>query len=525
MVYKPSIQLLVDWDGDGSYDHLRSDVYGDAFGVDLKYGIEVAVDQSIISFVSARGELELFNRGGRYSSEGPGAFDASALRKRQGMRVVLDGDVVWQGLVEPFQPADVPGDVQRALGRLRGSQYDELVEVREYVNQGGAQDDVLFQAALTAWGATRETLAVDASRVPQGQWQWYHTGDRSGAVIFEGSLRRFLSDFARWAIGYSYETWNGEIAFISRDRYRQRDRANPAPTPLVYRDVPPSSGNLFAAGSQDAGSGASAALDVLYPALRNYPRVAGVRNKLDGESLALQLQEHETFWVLNFDLAAGQSTNRLLRVEDETINQVINWRTTWTQTPSPDGNQVLAPAVAAASYTLSGSLKEVNVTVRNNSARSVTLSVTVQGQPYQVSSAGLIKAEDEASQAAYGVLDASDETPAWFYTPGQLQPATRRRTSQAQCDSLIAHAKDPVGFLRIGLPLWQESEALAKRVIALRVGQRVRVSLPSEATGDIAVREEMLVAALRYSYRLGRMPVVEVDLLSFPWGAVGWPPG
>lgn len=513
--YRPDLRWFVDWDDDQSFFagyaynsgapasgiNANADITDDIYGYDVKFGLEAAVAESQINFISARGEIELYNRDGRYSSEGPNAFDAAALRKRHPVQLrFVDPNPnarrnystrAWAGLAEPPQPVNIPGEHPRALMRLRGRFYDQLIEQKQYAQQGGLAADRLFRDAVEVyWGATMSRDPGD--RLP---WPNYY----SGSVDFEGSLRQWLSAYGRWAGGYPYEKKNGEIGFRTF-MHATRDTSN-----------------------AELGGPGSFLDETIYPALANYPRVAGVRNRLGAESYVVALGQSETFFVFTVSLAAGQFTNRLLTVEDSDVLSVSNWGSSWQQTPDPNqpNPAVLAPAVAAARYTTLGNQNQVNVTIRNNSAVTVTVTVTVTGRAYRLTQGATQLVENAASQASYGLRDASEEFPPWFLAPGLSR--SRYLTGEQQAKAIIDRMATPVRFVRIVLPGWLKEERqptiAARNLYQLGPGDRVHVTLPDEGTGyGSLTREPMIVAAVRYTGRIGRMPRVELDLLAYTWG-------
>ena len=454
MIYRPDTRWEVDWDGDGIFPSKpdpNSDITGDIYNYDTKHGAEIAVDQSSIRVVGARGQIEVFDRKGKYSSEGPNAFNPDGQRKRQMVRFRVDNITAWQGLVEPFQPVQVPNDHRRALARLRGKFHDRLGEQVEFTSIGGN---------------TLSSLLNDAAvgMLPQSRFN----NTPLGVITFTGSVRQFLSQAMTFEDGYAIENKFGNYLFYSARQLTTEG------TFLLDKD----------------------SYDVFYPLSEQYPRVDGVRNRMETNVRAVAAGNVETISTIRQSISAGDTLTRVVKVDDDSIINVQGWT-------SPVG--LREPAASISVFLSHERARQVTVAIRNNTPDSVPVRVGIQGVPYRITELGGFLIQRDASIASYGVRDATSEQPNWWSYAGE-----------SAANDILNRLDTPLQFARASLPGWQETKAQTDAIYGIGAGTPIRVNVESEEEGVPDLNLNMLVMSVRYVGQLNRMPRVEWDLLELP---------
>ena len=382
MTYRPVIEFQVQWDGTN-----WESVSGDTYNYDLKTGAEIAVDQQSIRVTGSRGLLELYNRGYKYSSEAPGAFNATALRRDNPARLMIDDVEVWRGIANPPRPAAIDFDHPRAIVRLQSKHYSDLTEYFEYTNLGTTTDSAVWNSVLSSRSVATSNNSFN--NVPLG------------VITFTGTLRQFMSEYSRATDTYIIERANGDWSAIN-------------PRSAAARGTEAISGERF---------------HIVKPLSEDYPRVGGVRNAAVTEVRAVTAQAEEDFFSVLETVAAGGTFSQTFVVDDDSIISISNWRAEKINDSQTD-----------LTVTISGSGKTVTVTLQNTTGASIDAGYQIKGTPSRISTIRQFSITRPTSITQFGRKE--DDIPNWLASTGL--PSLNQRLNRIQQPLHFIRAKIPI---------------------------------------------------------------------------------
>lgn len=454
MTYRPNLRFVAAWGGT-DYDGDYSDLEGDTYNFDLKYGSDIALEGLTLRVLGARGQVELFDRAGRYSSEGTQPFNADQLRRRTPIRLMADDVVVWQGNAEPPRPFRAPRDVPRSLLRLRGKHHDDLAKQIEVSSTTPSTDAAIWNTGMTAAGITSSGNLFNSTP--------------TGVVVFEGTARQFMSEMMQFGDGYGVEGYTGEWQFKAPRAFTTEGTFQL--DPQVY--------------------------DIDYPLLDNYPRVDGIRNAATVDVRQVVLGAEESLFTVTVQVDGGATTAREVALPDGTdILYVSNWR---IANAAKDAVTGITPSITVERA------RRVTFSLLNNGPSSETFTAEIFGRPSRIESVGKMSAANTGSQASYGVRSATDDQPPWWSYEGQ-----------ANLNQIITRLANPLRFVRARIPGWQPTKSLTDALYGVHAGDAVRVTVDAEEVGEADVALNMMVMSVRVSSAIGRMPRIEWDLIELP---------
>ena len=191
---------VFDWDGDGSFDHARSDVTADLEGYDYDYGLQVQPNLPNLPIAAADGELRLRNPDGRYTAGSVNAISVARLRARTLVRHVNSaGDVMWEGYAEPPKAANEAG-VSYADFPLAGKSREQLNEAT-YRVYSSSTNAAIFRNLCSDVGLTVGDVVSDD----------IHTGQ----AIVSGTAVETFRQIRAFSGGWVYERQDGAVNLTS----------------------------------------------------------------------------------------------------------------------------------------------------------------------------------------------------------------------------------------------------------------------------------------------------------------------
>ena len=442
-------------------------MHKDTFSYSIKYGAEAAIDQSGFRVVPARGQLELYDRNGRYSSEGrnasltPGGPDS--LRKEVRVRYRVDQQTCWQGISDPPQPVQIPDQARRSVLQLHGKYSHILPQQINVTALSDFTDDSLW-THFVQQASPLESPAVGN----------YFNGQPVGVVTFNGSARQFMSEFSRYADAYVVEDYNGAWRVIA-----PRAAASVGTKEINYHNY-----------------------EIRYPLLQNYPLVAGIRNQATVDIRAVVEGDREDIVIVRETVPGGDTLRRQYRVSDDSIISVRGWQL---------ASLTFGQDLPATTTTVLSSTDRITVQMANMTPDEVDYDFKITGLPSRITQIGTETALKQDSINSYGVRDATEELPDW-YSYGALLDLNRK----------LDRLKAPLTFVRMQVGGWQATKADTDTLYGIKAGEVVRCIVSAsdqtsvEETGVPDLYLNMLVMSVRYIYSLGRMPLIEFDLIEFP---------
>ena len=204
--YRPRQTWLMDWNGDGGYDHPASDVTEDVASYRVRFGsaadtpqvAQVTADSPDVTIVggilsdTAQGSLTLYDRNGRFDPDNAGrAVDRDTLRAPVSVRLLYDGAVGWEGRAIPQYGAT-----------LRSTQFFDWELTGTYGENIKARLDIFEEPGSLAQIEDPDGIPLDLSL--------RQTDDLPlGLVTFNGARIKYYEAVSRLAGGWMLEDNRG----------------------------------------------------------------------------------------------------------------------------------------------------------------------------------------------------------------------------------------------------------------------------------------------------------------------------
>ena len=211
--FRPEERWLVDWDGDGSFDHAQSDVTSQVVDYDYEFGLQPQEDLRDLPLAAAQGSLRLLNLDGRYTPADAHELSSELETGRYLVRhqvsspsasPFLDLDsphTIWEGWLDAPK-LERRGATDYAVFPLTGKSEAALdTEIDLFVGQANQMQ--VFREMASAAGATVGTRNNGPA----------HPQIHQAALT--GLLRERLQDLARYAFGWVFEDAAGALNFRS----------------------------------------------------------------------------------------------------------------------------------------------------------------------------------------------------------------------------------------------------------------------------------------------------------------------
>ena len=197
MAHLPVVKVLVDWDDDGSYSDRYSDVSPWIINYAVSFGASARLSGKSISPMSANGQFTLWAEDATYDPEASGGLSETQLRKNHGCRILVDGNLFWQGIAQ-FQSRDFTGAVNIVSWVLQGRHAEVLTQHRVEIERtdGGTVADLLSDMngliKVPVSGGTKQPV---------------------GIVTWRGSGISLIEAMQRYAGGFCVEDYQGNWSF------------------------------------------------------------------------------------------------------------------------------------------------------------------------------------------------------------------------------------------------------------------------------------------------------------------------
>ena len=366
--YNPTYRFLIDWSGNGRFDHPQADVSNVLLRGKLRYGSEPVTNEFRVLVAVASGKVTLDNADHRFDPDSPSLLvPVSSLFAKRQARLMIDDVVVWDGLARPDTRTNKSGS-QNLNWDLESHQKTSLLarDAELTVTEDG-----------TVAGLAQAFTA--ASGIPFGVASQQPTG----AVFHTGSWLGFLDDFARYAGGWVIETHQGGFVF--------RSAATAANLP------------------------AATALGLSYEPLDDFrysARTGHIRNYAQCRSyfwepvVDFEGNPQETLLTSNTVLTQGGT-----RTVELAFKNVANKRPlTWDRFDVPDGVELVSSSVAEDNLSAIAVVR-APVTEELERVRVVAYGKTEERRE---ATERVLSIDDNDSQAIYGRRPL--ELPVWFRT-------------------------------------------------------------------------------------------------------------
>ena len=461
----------IDWDGDGSFDHVQSDVTEDVEGYSLAYGLDAQDDMSNVPIAAADGVLRLRNSSGRYTADHASAISPARLRSRAQIRMVnSQSEVMWEGYANsPVTKRE--SQVDYADFPLSGKSREGLDEhvYRAYTAPTTSQQifrDVCTDAGLTVGDLLGDSIATGVAVV--------------GVTAIEA-----LRDVRQFIGGWVFERHDGAVSAISPFGLTQESTLN-----LQLRE--------FAYYADDTAV---------------WRDEEGVRNRVNARQTTIRQRASQTVLdSASYAVPAGESHTFRVDVLGVGQNTITFDTLSVTTTPSP-----LPTDVTVTTSNLTS--ESFHLTINNQSSAAQTVTVTATARLTEKLADVDAVIDRTLSQTVYGVKTLVT-MPAWF------NPVSIGYAEQA-----ANKLEYPKVIAEVTLPRIQRSLVARNALQSLRVGQTVTLSVFESGQ---SVAKECLVVGLRYrrdwAYGVPSVVVELEEIFSeaaaaagrFVWGVSQW---
>ena len=194
--HNPTTRFEIAWEG--SYNHRFADVTPVMRSYTVTFGCRPGLDGRGVRTSMATGSLVMSNRDRRFDPDSPRLqVPENSLRRRNPCRLLLDGEVAWEGLAS-YNSRRGDDETGVLLFSLEGKYARKLLLGRRVMNTGGGDCASLAQRYTNLSGIPLEA----------------RSDNPVGLVYYQGTWLDWLEHFGRYAGGWCLENQSGDWKFL-----------------------------------------------------------------------------------------------------------------------------------------------------------------------------------------------------------------------------------------------------------------------------------------------------------------------
>ena len=456
--YDPKIQFLVDFADDGNY---ATDITDEITKYQAKYGTEVIEGVSKQLVEGARGIIEVHNNDAKYTRASSGTYSIVQLSRPHKFRMNIDGTTVLEAIVAPPEEIDTKDD-ERVIFNIESENDPKLINNlrRAFLTEPSAPTATQIFDAIIAQADIRKNPAADPGTT------------RSSAFSVDDRLDSILWELCKFSGSIAFEMWDGSISMIT---------------------VP----NLI---GMDAKLIQSNTMQILRKGLSEMQDLTPVRNQLIMRSSGISqgARQSDGTTLSGERELLGSYTAELDALETVTVRFEI----------PPDvvrASQYLGTAVNANTIVTLSRVSDTAASfeIQNSATTRQEVDATFEALMQRIVIVGTAVIQAPQSITDYGLRQF--DSPPWINFTHIINP-----TGGSHATDLARDSKPP-WFLKLDIPLAQETRAYSEQLRDLRVGDPVQVDVNTEQHTKISGRS--VVMNLTYEGAVGQLNQIRVGLM------------